>query len=45
VQNKKKGGTKKKQNEKVGTMNYKLTHTKRYRDKIDEVMLAIDLID
>ena len=40
-----KGGTLKKQKEKVGTINYKVTIAKKFRDKIEEVIQYIDLID
>ena len=38
AKNKKKGGTLKKQKEKVGALNYKLGLTKKFKDRIDELI-------
>lgn len=39
------GGTLKKQKEKVGSLNYKLTQAKKYREKLDELLTQMDYVD
>lgn len=45
AKNKKNKGTLKKQKEKVGAINYKLTQAKKYRDKIEELTQQMDMIE
>ena len=40
-----KGGTMKKQKEKVGTINYKVALAKKFKDRIEELSPFIELID
>ena len=45
AKSKKVKGTSKKQKEKVGSINYKLTQVKKIKDKLDELALQMDYID
>lgn len=45
LRNKKMKGTSKKQKEKQGMVNYKLTQVKKQKEKIEEVSSSLELID